>query len=92
MVPPTVYVITSSVNAIPHFRHSWDTAYGNAVNEVILQKDGGAPVTYTVNANQVESNGSDIVIWGRGQYSNPGTYVWTIKATGYKDVTITVFI
>ncbi len=77
-------------NSIPHVRHDFDIEYGSAVTEVTLQKDGGSPVSYTVSASQVQSTPADIVLFGHGVYSATGTYVWTIKATGYEDTTVTV--
>ena len=76
--------------SIPHARHAWDDAYASAVTEVILQKEEEAPMTYTVSANQVASTPGDIVLTGHGAYTSPGTYVWTIKAEGYEDATVTV--
>ncbi len=77
-------------NSIPHVRHTFDIEYGAAVTEVILQKDGLNPISYTVSAGQVQSTPGDIVLTGHGVYSAIGTYVWTIKATGYEDTSVTV--
>lgn len=64
-------------------------SYGAAVIEVILERSGGSPVSYT-GASNLEATNSAIVIWGHGIYSKPGTYQWTIKATGYEDATVIV--
>lgn len=82
-------MITFTVGSIPVLTHG-DVLYGTALTEVSLQKDGGSQVSYTVSAGQIAPNPVNIIITGHGMYSTPGTYVWTIKSTGYEDAVVTV--
>lgn len=91
LAPPVSSAVTNIVwRSIPHARHAWDVAYADAVTEVILQKDEESPITYSVSLGQVASSPGDIVLTGHGIYTSTGIYVWTIKATGYEDSTVTV--
>lgn len=82
--------MTNSIGSIPHFRGGGGTGYTASITEITLRKDQEPLVTYTVGEDNLSITASDIAIFEDGAYSSTGTYVWTIKATGYEDNVITV--
>lgn len=97
LTPPLIKSSSkANVNSIPRFSHDVDKKYATAVTDVslvrIIENETDLVGTYTVSSGQVESTDTEIIIHERSPYIAKGTYLWTIRAIGYKDTTVSVKI
>ncbi|PCD84804.1 hypothetical protein CNQ87_10725 [Lysinibacillus fusiformis] len=91
LTPPTYTAITNVTGAIPHISiNTYDVNYEQAITEVILQRESDTPVSYKVTNGDFTVQNSNIALFVHGTYSITGKYIWTIKATGYTDATVSV--
>ena len=98
LVAPSLTVVTNSIGSAAQFNVPYDYAssfdYLNAITEAIYSHNGGTPKSILKSTPFGISIGfGNFAIFeasGTAVYRAPGTYEWTIKATGYEDTTVTV--